>query len=171
MPIKTTGKTILQQIHDLVAQLNESEYIEKLDLLSGNSIGRHVRHIMEFFDILIDGHKLGVINYDHRMHSTEYETNCQAALKKLYELIKGMETLPLGVEMILEVSYEEVGTQSVQLKSSIDRELAYNIEHAIHHMAIIKMAVKNMFPQIRLADDFGVAYSTIRYRKSMLRLS
>ncbi len=169
MQLKNTGKAILQQLHDLIVRLSESEYNARLDLLNENSIGKHVRHIMEFFDILIQGCRLGMINYDHRMHSPDYETNPQVALDELQELIAGMEILPLGREVILEVSYDEEDLQSVQMKSSIDRELAYNIEHAIHHMAIIKMAIQTIFPKIRLSSDFGVAYSTIRYRKSEVR--
>ena len=68
--------------------------------------------------------------------------------------------------VILEVSYGKTDKDSVKIKSSLERELAYNIEHAIHHMAIIKIAVQTVFPKVKLADNFGVAFSTVRYQKS-----
>jgi hypothetical protein len=51
------------------------------------------------------------------------------------------------------------------VETSAGRELVYNIEHAIHHIAMIKIAVINLLPHIKLPDNFGVAYSTIFYRE------
>lgn len=169
MPIKTTGKTILQQLHGLVAQLDETEYNAKLDLLNDNSIGRHVRHIMEFFDILIHENKQGKISYDKRLRSPIHESEAEAALQKLEELIEGLDQLNVDFAVVVEVKYGDDSNEITQLTSSVARELAYNIEHAIHHMAIIKMAVQTVFPRVKLTDDFGVAYSTIRYGKSLLK--
>lgn len=169
MQLRNTGQVILQQLYDLISQLGESEYGGKLELLHDNSIGQHARHIMEFFDILIQGSKNGIINYDHRQHTPIYETDINEALIKLNSLMKGVEMLPLGTEVLLEVGYGETDLPNVQLKSSLDRELAYNIEHGIHHMAIIKIAIQTVFPDVQLSHDFGVAYSTIRYRKTLVK--
>ena len=75
------------------------------------------------------------------------------------------EIEPVG-HLVLEVSYAETEEASVRINSSVERELAYNIEHAIHHMAIIKIAVNTVFPRVQLPQNFGVAYSTVRYQKS-----
>jgi hypothetical protein len=45
----------------------------------------------------------------------------------------------------------------------MERELAYNIEHTIHHMAIIKQSIIEHFTYIDLPEYFGVASSTVRY--------
>ena len=81
----------------------------------------------------------------------------------------GIEGISDGKEVILEVSYAKTDTESVKIKSSLERELAYNIEHAIHHMAIIKIAIQTVFPNVKLAENFGVAYSTVRYQKSVTK--
>ena len=39
-----------------------------------------------------------------------------------------------------------------------------NVEHAIHHMALIQVAVKNAFGHIELPPHFGVAYSTVQHQ-------
>jgi hypothetical protein len=46
------------------------------------------------------------------------------------------------------------------------RELVYNIEHVVHHMALVKIGLKELLPDLDLPDDFGVAVSTIRYQHS-----
>jgi hypothetical protein len=45
------------------------------------------------------------------------------------------------------------------------REIVYNTEHAIHHLALIKVALIEMKLDI-VEPDFGVAYSTILYKSS-----
>ncbi|NJN24661.1 MAG: DinB family protein [Cyclobacteriaceae bacterium] len=167
MQLKTTGQLILQQIADLIAQLNQHEFSAGLDMLNGNSIGKHIRHILEFFDMLTRSALSGTVNYDNREHEPLYETNSQAALDKLALLQQQLETNVFEKEIILEVSYSKTGADPMKIKSSIERELAYNIEHAIHHMAIIKIAVQTVFPSVCLPNDFGVAFSTIRFQKTL----
>ncbi|MCG8311514.1 MAG: DinB family protein [Cytophagales bacterium] len=166
MQLKTTGQTILKQLLDLTNQLVDAEYSEELDLLNGNSIGKHVRHVIEFFELLITGAKQGLINYDGRKHGPRYEKDTCATQEKLRYLVGMIDEIePVG-HLVLEVSYAETEEASVRINSSVERELAYNIEHAIHHMAIIKIAVNTVFPRVQLPQNFGVAYSTVRYQKS-----
>lgn len=165
MQLKATSQTILNQIFDLTSQLSDAEYSAELDLLNGNTIGKHVRHVVEFFDLLISGSADGIINYDKRKHELIYETDTTVTLDKLRYLAKEIEGLASGKEVILEVSYTDSDQDSVKIKSSLEREIAYNIEHAIHHMAIIKIAVQTIFPNVILPENFGVAYSTVRYQK------
>jgi hypothetical protein len=47
------------------------------------------------------------------------------------------------------------------------RELVYNIEHAVHHMAIMKIGVREIASYIGLSSDFGIAASTIRHKESV----
>ena len=169
MQLKTTGKTILKQVFELTNQLSDAEYSAELELLNGNSIGKHVRHIMEFFELLISGSSQGLINYDKRKHETLFETDTRATMVALQQLMTGIDEISYEDEIVLELNYTESSDNTVKIKSSIERELAYNIEHAIHHMAIIKIALKTLFPKVSLAENFGVAYSTVRYQKSKVR--
>jgi hypothetical protein len=61
------------------------------------------------------------------------------------------------------------GAQKVELKmpTTVARELFYMLEHTVHHMAIIKMAVVNENLNIDIPENFGVANSTIQYQKSV----
>lgn len=169
MQLKETSYTILEQISGLINALSDAEYRAELDLLNGNSIGKHIRHILEFFDLLVSGADNGIINYDRRDHEPLFETDTGASLDKLTYLKDKINNIRSDKEIILELSYTESDRDSVKIKSSIERELAYNIEHAVHHMAIIGIAVKTVFPQVSLPENFGVAFSTLRFRKSFER--
>ena len=166
MQLKDTGKSILQQIFEMMSQLSADEYSAELELLNGNSIGKHVRHVLEFFEILTKGAGIGLINYDQRSHSPIFETDVKKTLIRVNQLKDEVAQLAMGKEVFLEVSYARSDDEVVKIKSSVERELAYNIEHAIHHMAIMKIAIQTVFPNVTLPDNFGVAYSTVRYQQS-----
>ena len=167
MELKATGKVILNQLAELTSQLTDLEYSTHLDLLHGNSIGKHVRHVLEFFDILVVGANSGRINYDGRKHQLLLETCRQSALSKLVELSSALSEVVCERKVTLEVSYSDTEEDVQHIGSTLERELAYNIEHAIHHMAIIKIAIQTAYPSVLLNEHFGVAYSTIRYQKSI----
>ena len=164
MQLKTTSNKIFDQLIQLLEQLKSSEYAAKLALLEGNSVGKHVRHIIEFVEILIEGYMSGKVNYDKRKHSTVFEQDINASMDKIHGLRDSVASIELGKKLILEVSYQK-DAENVHVESSVDRELAYNIEHAIHHMAIIKIAIQTAFPYVNMPDNFGVAYSTVRYQR------
>ena len=166
MELKATGKVILDQLFDLTGQLTDAEYSSELDLLSGNTIGKHVRHVIEFFELLIEGASTGIVNYDKRKHQPLFETERKATLEKLQDLIVRLLAIEFDKEVMLEVSYADSDKTIFRIKSSLERELAYNIEHAIHHMAIIKIAVRTVFPGVKLVKNFGVAYSTVRFQRT-----
>jgi hypothetical protein len=53
----------------------------------------------------------------------------------------------------------------VVISSSIERELAFNLEHLVHHMAIIRIGLNIAVPKLDIPMNFGLANSTKRYRK------
>lgn len=168
MHLKNASLTIINQLINLNAQLNEDEYSCALDLLSGNSLGKHIRHVVEFFDLLVNTSGSGTINYDKRQHNELLESDINLMDLKLVEIRDKIPALRLGADLVLEVSYDTDDPECVKMKSSVDRELAYNIEHAIHHMAILKIAVQTVYPKVELPANFGIAYSTIRYQKTRI---
>ena len=56
------------------------------------------------------------------------------------------------------------GDEAMDIPSSLFRELTYLIEHTIHHLAIIKIGLNEVYPEIEIPKNFGVAHSTIRYQ-------
>jgi hypothetical protein len=69
--------------------------------------------------------------------------------------------------LALEVGYDVSKDEFITIATNYSRELVYNIEHAVHHMALIKIGVREAASYIDLPSDFGIAASTIRYKESI----
>jgi len=63
-----------------------------------------------------------------------------------------------------------VNDNFIKIDTTSTRELVYNIEHAVHHMAIMKIGVREIASYIKLDPDFGIAASTIRYKDSTVSI-
>jgi uncharacterized damage-inducible protein DinB len=164
MNLITSSSNILNQLVGLINQLSPEEYTNPLPLLMDNSISKHLRHIVEFYDCLFKGISNESINYDLRERNPSIENDPEFAVKFINNCIKHLSSLELSNEPMQLVTLLSPDGHEASTLTSLDRELAYNVEHAIHHMAIIKIAIKQCFPHVKLSDDFGVAYSTIKYQ-------
>lgn len=69
-------------------------------------------------------------------------------------------------ELILEAGFDENSFELNQIPTNYFREIAYNLEHTIHHMALIKIGI-NEVSDIALPEGYGVASSTIKYRQQL----
>ncbi|WP_171594248.1 DinB family protein [Marinifilum caeruleilacunae] len=166
--IIATTNEIVRQLIDLCEKISPKQYVAPLELLSKNTIGKHLRHIIEFYDILLEAcDEDKIVSYDHRIHCTKTETDIEFAKQRLKKASDWLQNVPDQKELKLMVSYDKQGKDSIVIPSSLERELVYNIEHAIHHMAIIRIAVENEFKDVNLDQNFGIAYSTIRFRDDL----
>jgi hypothetical protein len=164
-PLISASQRILNQISDLVSQFTQTEYSQPVTLLSGSSIGMHLRHTIEFYTCLFQGLSFGKVNYDCRQRDKLLETNPQYAnvLISSHIALLGTECTT-DSELDLEVLLSENG-ECTSIPTTFFRELAYNLEHSIHHLAIIKIALVNDFKHIQIPENFGVAYSTIKHQQ------
>ena len=160
--MKETAQELLHDTKKLIEQLNNEQYKQSQPLLMGSSIGKHVRHIIDLFDCLIYGSNTLVINYDARKRNENFEKFTQAAINRIDELIEEIKNLNLDMKIRL---VQELKGTTLQIPSQINRELLYNIEHTVHHLAIIRMAIQQEFPEVKIPDNLGIAFSTIQYRE------
>ncbi|MBO0932339.1 DinB family protein [Fibrella aquatilis] len=164
MTLKSASTDILMQLAEVVGQLTNEAYAQPLPVLSGNTIGKHVRHILEFYALLMSGAQTGILNYDRRQRDLRLEVDTDEALRRIGSLDRATHKLNLEQPLDLETDLSAGGGQTIVLPSSVARELLYNIEHAIHHMALIQVAVTSDFPAVELPPHFGVAYSTVAHQ-------
>lgn len=155
---------MLLQIKGLMEQLEDEQYSGALELLSGNTIAKHIRHVLEIYEELLNGYAQAQVNYDVRKRNLLLEQNRLYALQHISVLSNKLGQLQEDKTIKLIGNYGDTAPD-VQVTTTIGRELAYNIEHAIHHMAILQIAVRHVFPAIKLDAGFGVAYSTQIYRQ------
>lgn len=158
---------VINQLKDLLNQLNPNEYTESLAVLNFSSIGQHVRHTVEFFQCLINGTLTGIVDYDSRQRNLLIETNLLFALNTLSDIESKIATeLCLNRRLTIRVNYGECDFELID--SNFMRELVYMIEHSIHHFALIRIGIQENFKHIQIKPNFGVAYSTIKYKQEIL---
>jgi hypothetical protein len=158
---------ILDQLAQLVQQVEEMDFSRPSDALSKSTIGQHLRHTLEFFICFEEGYANGVINYDKRAHDKSVETDKFVALNTIRRISAFVQNLRENKPLRLEVGYDLLKDDFVTIDTNAMRELVYNIEHAVHHMAIMKIGVREVAPYVTLPADFGVAASTVRYKETV----
>jgi uncharacterized damage-inducible protein DinB len=164
MKLQEVSVEIFDQLIAVTEKLHNEEYTRSLSLLFNNSIGKHLRHIIEFYDLVLTGYDSGQLNYDRRNRDLDLENDKQAAIRKLRAMSVLLETYPYDRVLQLEASYSADTPCDVSITSTFYRELLYNIEHAVHHMAIIRIALEAGFPHVSVPPHFGVAYSTVQHQ-------
>lgn len=163
MQFKIIIEPVLLQLANAVTEISESVYIQKSKLLNGSTIGGHTRHVIEIFQCLLKGYETGIVNYENRKRDMHIECSKHYAVALLQELSVKIE-LP-NKKLILQGFYSnEADVETSSMQTNFFRELVYNLEHCIHHMALIRVGIQE-FSAIELPDNFGVAPSTIQYKK------
>lgn len=156
----------LENIRSLLSLLSDEHYRHKSETLSGASVGQHVRHILEFYTCLIQGLNIGRINYDSRQRDLVLESQTEAATDAIDMIVEYLSSLPKDSRLILEGNYSHEEGAFTNMVSSLYRELAFNLEHSIHHQALIKVGLKEL-SLIHLIDPhFGIAPATIRFNQT-----
>ncbi|MCI0750421.1 MAG: hypothetical protein L0Y35_01155 [Flammeovirgaceae bacterium] len=166
MNLSKACSNILTQLSDLVTSISDSDYVKPVEALSNSTLGQHMRHTLEFFICLQQGHEQGLVNYDKRAHDKLIENDKYIALATINRIAEFVNTTTEDKRMKLEVGYDLDKEEFCVIETNYLRELTYNIEHAVHHMAIMKIGVREVAPYISLPSDFGIAASTIRYKES-----
>lgn len=153
------AKYVLHQLLDSIQQLSYDEYTQKIALLSNASIGEHTRHIIELFQQLQSGYTQGTIDYDDRKRDFQLQDNIDVASESIANIIKKLDVKNKLLQ--LTSVYNNEGSA---IQSNYSRELMYNIEHCIHHQAIIRIAFL-LLGKNETETNFGVAKSTLVYRQ------
>jgi len=166
MQLRSASNAILNQLADLVAQLRDDDFIKPSVTLGHSTIGQHLRHTLEFFICLEQGYGTGAVNYDKRSHDKSIETDRFLALDTIQKIKNFISSLQSDQVLQLEVGYHADNEETVLIETNYFRELIYNIEHTVHHMAIMKIGILEVAPYVSLPPDFGIAVSTLRFKKA-----
>jgi hypothetical protein len=163
MQLQQSIQHIFVQINQSLDQLTCEQYSKPSKILFGATIGQHVRHIIELFICLQNGYNEGILNYENRKRDYAIETDKEFAASLLNSIYLTLDKN--NKELILEAGYDEPSAETISIATNYYREIAYNLEHTVHHMALIRVGI-NEVSNIEMPDNFGVASSTIKYRQT-----
>lgn len=149
----------LNELSDLLSELSDNDFCCPCHDLSNATIGEHTRHIIEMFQCLENQYESGVVNYDNRKRDYLIQTNTAFAKECIDTILNQIDKPNKKLQLQQIVDGEEL-----LIDSNYQRELLYNLEHCIHHQALIKVAIIQS-KTIEIDENFGVARSTIEYRK------
>jgi uncharacterized damage-inducible protein DinB len=165
MSLTETTKKLFEQIKNALQLISIDEYVHKNALMANASIGQHVRHVIELFEEMLKGYNCGEINYEKRQRDLQIETDKNIAIERMNVI--GTAIHVDDKRLLLTTDYY-TNTIHATINTNYYREIVYNIEHTIHHMALIRIAFKSAF-NIDLPNEFGVAPSTLKYRAACVQ--
>ena len=153
----------IESLHSLLKVLTDDQYVTKIIHLRDATIGAHVRHSIELLQCVRDGYSINKIDYVNRYRNLEIEKNKLLAQNLLIELKETIYSEDKELQLI-----NEQANLNTPIKTTYFREIVYNTEHTIHHLALIKVALLELNLNI-VDENFGMAYSTIQYNASLAK--
>ena len=153
-------ESVLADAKLFLGQLSTQEYCHPIVSLQSSTIGQHTRHFIEFYQCLIAQQREGKVNYDLRKRNLQIETDPLCASQSIDQILVDLKRLDFDRALD---QYTWLQTESIP--TTTIRELLYNVEHTIHHLAIIRIGLCELCPSLVLPGNFGVAPSTVNYRK------
>ncbi len=168
MKLQEITTDLFGQLTDISSQLTPDEYAQPLEMLFGASIGKHLRHVIECYALTAVGYRNGYINYDQRVRQIALENDPQFAIDTMKHLNGLLRQFTDDRTLRFEASYSADAVTDISITTTFYRELLYNIEHTVHHSAIIRIGLERTFPHISIPINFGVAYATQQHQKQAL---
>lgn len=162
----------LGQAIELLGSLDAERYARPQPACFNSSTGGHLRHVLEHYTSFLRGLRTGVIDYEARARDPRIENDPEHAARRtgaiqaelaLLGAVTGNRRLRVRSECAREGDAEPWGD------SCALRELEFLLSHTIHHFALI--AVICSLGGHGVLEDFGVAPSTLRFRRAQSALA
>lgn len=154
----------LESIIVMLGRIDDNSYRRPSVMLGGGSIGQHVRHVVGLVQCMVTGYRSGLIDYDARIRDPRTEAERTFAISQLKQVI-------------IDIPFED---KNLQLKGGVTapgvmvtttrRELAYNADHAIHHMALMRVALRELKLEV-VDESFGKAPATLDFEQASKALT
>ncbi len=152
-------KQNLKDLKNTLGGITNQLYTRQSRYLFGSTIGQHIRHILEIYDVVLNGYLEGRFSFDKRERNKALEENIANMFTAVDRIVSEISKED---KLLICLLCNDDG-QEEQLTTTYFRELLYCFEHGIHHQALIKVALKE-FKQKDIPHNFGVAPSTIKFR-------
>jgi uncharacterized damage-inducible protein DinB len=156
------NRLALSQLQELLERLVPHDYRHAFGPTGRQSLGKHVRHIIEHYDALLAGAEVGSIDYEARQRDERLEAEPVTAAVRIAEISTALPRLGTYRTATLRVRYPVEGARSsLSLATSLSRELAFLTSHTVHHMALLGLMAESL--GVAQPEGFGVHPSTLRH--------
>ncbi len=159
-------RVVFGQMDQLLAQLSPQAYTCPLAVFGGSTLGQHFRHIIDFAQCLLrDVAQNAPVDYAARTRDAHLECEPTQARAVLAKLIEAFEDADEHQTILVRADFLSIDSevQRPVVSSTVGRELMFVHDHAVHHLAMIRMGIRAAFPDIRLNPAIGVAPATLRF--------
>lgn len=156
--------TLLEQLRDVLTLLPVEVYRAQPAARVSGSIGAHVRHALDHVSALLVAAEGGALQYDHRARGTTLEIDPVSAVYEIERVLYRLDRRAAGsAERLLTFeTLVRADRPAALVRSTLARELAFVIQHTIHHCALIAVLLE--WQGQRAPYGFGVAASTLQAR-------
>ena len=155
---------LIDQIISTLEQISSDDYSRPLEIYNGSTMGKHFRHIYDFFNCLVIQYDQVDIDYCLRGRDERIESDVFHSIQSFHKLKNDIGTLNEAKEITVHADFEIKNGVRPIVKTSIGREIMYAYDHAVHHLAIVKIGLKAIRPDLKINQDLGVAASTLRHQ-------
>ena len=156
--------SLLEQLRDVVTLLPASAYRAQPAARVSGSVGEHVRHALDHVAAFAAAMNAEELSYDHRRRGTSVETDPATAVNEIERLLHKIGRCrvlelhrPITFSALLHPEFA-----SVDIRTTLARELLFVVQHTIHHCALIAVLLE--WQGWRVPAGFGLAPSTARAR-------
>ena len=156
---------LVDQLKDSLSKIDDGDFALPLDVFEGATLGQHTRHVVEHFQCLIMSQQTRHINYDDRKRSFVLETNIAMCCDALDQIKEQVRSDDVEVEVVQDFLKESAASHVI--RSSYFREVLYNVDHLVHHQAILKIGFIQLNPHIHISKHYGYADATIKHKTNV----
>lgn len=162
------NRQVLDQLCDFLEGLAPEAYASPLGGNTAQSLGKHVRHIIDHYDALLAAVPGGRLDYEHRRREARLECSPREARRRLRGIATALEALGTRPgDTALTLDYPLDGGRRRCLATGLGRELAFLTSHTVHHMALLGLLAEGL--GLTLPEPLGIHPSTRRHREEQAR--
>ena len=140
--IKSTLKTLNKTNH-IISLLNDELLCNSSIPPYMSSIGSHIRHILDFYDCIINRTSESHVDLTLRKRNVLVETKCTEALKYYKGITDKLNNVNYNFDEDIYV-IDDLGHGKIKIKYTIGALFAQANSHTIHHYAIINYIMSGL---------------------------
>ena len=159
---------LLRQGRSLVLDLPDDAYREMRPGSTAESVGGHMRHVLDFYACFVHGLPAGRIDYDARLRDGRVEQDRRHAAAVVDERcveLSRVAAIAASQSLVVRCDADPGESDDGFATSTAGRELQILLSHTVHHYALMASLLRQW--QIDVPPDFGVAPATLAHWRNL----